>query len=102
VFFLSQPFFFFLVKEKRTEDFVVEVMDSVFDYPTWFTLTAGFKDTQGDLTKLRDSVLESQKEYKHGAVELGSFLENHDQPRFGSLTNDIAVSLFCSSSLYGV
>lgn len=68
-----------------------EVIDSVLDYPTWFTLTSAFAASNGSLSALTDRVTATQKAYKGGAFASGSFLENHDQPRFQSLTKDQAV-----------
>ena len=62
-----------------------EVLDSVLDYPTWYPLVAGFQTTNGDLTKLANSVQLTQSAYKNGAFGSGSFLDNHDQPRFAGL-----------------
>ncbi|RPD58617.1 glycoside hydrolase family 13 protein [Lentinus tigrinus ALCF2SS1-7] len=68
-----------------------KVIDSVLDYPTWFSLTAAFKNNTGNLTALAATVWQSQSSYKNGELMTGSFLENHDQPRFQSLTQDEAL-----------
>ena len=77
-------------------------MDSVLDYPTWFSLTAAFRHNTGNLTALAATVWQSQASYQNGELMTGSFLENHDQPRFQSLTQDGAVrvlrSLRCAAS----
>lgn len=67
-----------------TKDYT-QVLDSVLDYPTWYPLVAGFQTTNGDLTKLANSVQLTQSAYKNGAFGSGSFLDNHDQPRFAGL-----------------
>ena len=67
------------------------MIDSVLDYPTWFKLQPAFASTNGSLAALVDQVQQTQKAYKGGAISGGSFLENHDQPRFQSLTKDGAV-----------
>ncbi|KAI6137178.1 glycoside hydrolase family 13 protein [Pisolithus sp. B1] len=59
-----------------------EVMDAVLDYPTWFKLVPAFSSPQGNLSSVS---------YESGAFMTGAFLENHDQPRFGSITNDSAL-----------
>jgi alpha-amylase len=51
-------------------------------------LTAAFSTPQGNLSALTASVVASQGAYKNGTFMTGSFLENHDQPRFQSLTQD--------------
>jgi len=60
----------------------------VFDYSTWFPVTDNFRDVSGDLGKIQPVVEECQKTFKNGEFMTGSFLENHDNPRFGSLTQD--------------
>ena len=37
---------------------------------------------------------DSQASYKNGTFSVGSFLENHDQPRFQNSVHDTAVSSF--------
>ena len=69
----------------------LEVLDSVLDYPTWFPLVAGFQTQFGNLSALAEVVTTSQGAYKNGLFGTASFLENHDQPRFPSLSNDTAV-----------
>ena len=72
----------------------LEVIDAVLDYPDWFVVTSGFQNNQGKLSTLVSTYQESQKSYKNGTFYAGAFLENHDQPRFQSLTQDQAVCLF--------
>ena len=69
----------------------VEVIDGILDYPTYFTVNHGFSSSSPDLSAVVDVVTKSQKSYKNGLFFSGSFLENHDQPRFQSHTKDIAV-----------
>ncbi|OBZ74584.1 Alpha-amylase A type-1/2 [Grifola frondosa] len=68
-----------------------QVIDSVLDYPTWFALTSAFQTPQGNLSALAAIVQQAQSSYKNGEFMTGSFLENHDQPRFQSLTQDQAL-----------
>ncbi|KAI8992740.1 glycoside hydrolase family 13 protein [Trametes punicea] len=68
-----------------------QVLDSVLDYPTWFPLVAAFQTTGGNLTALAATVQQAQASYRNGEFMTGSFLENHDQPRFQSLTQDDAL-----------
>ncbi|KAI0655767.1 glycoside hydrolase family 13 protein [Cubamyces menziesii] len=68
-----------------------QVLDSVLDYPTWFPLVAAFQTTGGNLSALAATVQQAQSSYKKGEFMTGSFLENHDQPRFPSLTQDQAL-----------
>ncbi|KAI0742255.1 glycoside hydrolase family 13 protein [Daedaleopsis nitida] len=67
-----------------------EVLDSVLDYPTWFSLVPAFQKN-GNLTAFAAVVHEAQTAYKAGEMMTGSFLDNHDQPRFRSLTQDDAL-----------
>ncbi|KAH7923770.1 glycoside hydrolase family 13 protein [Leucogyrophana mollusca] len=64
------------------------VMDAVLDYSTWFSLVPAFSSPQGNLSALVDAVTQTQNLYQSGAFMTGSFLENHDQARFVSQTND--------------
>lgn len=68
------------------------LLDSLLDYPTWYTLTGAFKSSAGNLSALMETVLATQSTYTRGAFGTGSFLENHDQPRFQSFCNDTSVS----------
>ena len=69
----------------------LDVLDGVLDYPTWFPLVAGFQSQLGNLSTLASVVTASQGAYKNKLFGTGSFLENHDQPRFPSVSNDTAV-----------
>lgn len=66
------------------------VLDAVLDYPTWFPLVAGFQTQFGNLSALAKTITTSQATYKNGLFGTALFLENHDQPRFLSLSNDTA------------
>lgn len=68
-----------------------EVMDSVLDYPSFFALSAAFSSTQGSFSDLLTVSTASQQSYKRGVFGTGSFLENHDLPRFQSQTVDLAL-----------
>lgn len=69
-----------------------KIIDSVLDYPTFFALIAEFSSIQGNLSALLDVATASQESYKYGTFMTGSFLENHDVPRFQPKTRDLAVS----------
>lgn len=71
--------------------FSLGVIDAVLDYPTWFQLTSAFKATNGSVASLAGVVTQAQHTFDGGEACTGSFLENHDQPRFASLTKDMAV-----------
>ncbi|KXN88042.1 Alpha-amylase 1 [Leucoagaricus sp. SymC.cos] len=67
------------------------VLDGVLDYPSYFTLIKAFNSPSGNLSALVDIVKSSQTSYKDGLFPTGSFLENHDQPRFQNITTDQAL-----------
>ncbi|KAF9527904.1 glycoside hydrolase superfamily [Crepidotus variabilis] len=68
-----------------------KVIDGVLDYPTYFAATQAFGSTTGNLSVLVDTVTQSQNSYQHGLFYSGSFIENHDQPRFPNSTNNTAL-----------
>lgn len=70
---------------------ILEVLNAVLDYPAWYLLVSGFQTQFGNLSALAGVLTTSQGAYKNGLFGTGSFLENHDQPRFPSLSNDTAV-----------
>ena len=76
---------------ERPIDITKGVMNAVLDYPTWFELVPAFVSPEGDFDALKTIVQQTQRAYTSGAFMTGSFLENHDHPRFGSLTSDPAV-----------
>ena len=76
----------------------VDVIDGVLDYPTWFQLVPAFQTSTGNMSALAEVILKAQGAYKTGLFGSGAFSENHDQPRFASLTSDTAVSGFRSWS----
>jgi alpha-amylase len=65
-----------------------KVLDAVLDYSTWTPLVAGFQTPSGNLSALVGHVNTLQSTFTNGARMTGSFLDNHDQPRFASLAND--------------
>ncbi|KAH9921835.1 glycoside hydrolase family 13 protein [Amylocystis lapponica] len=68
-----------------------QVLNSVLDYPTYFPLVSAFQTTGGNMSGLAAAVQQAQATYKNGEFMTGSFLENHDQPRFQSTTTDQAL-----------
>lgn len=77
---------------------VLDVMDAILDYPSWFPLIQAFASTKGQMSLLANSMTAAQQSYKNGLFATGSFIENHDQPRFQSFTKDDAVrvlQVFC-------
>jgi len=80
-----------IADRERPIDIIKGVVNAVLDYPTWFELVPAFVSTGSDFNALKHVVQQSQGAYTSGAFMTGSFLENHDQPRFSSLTSDPAV-----------
>lgn len=73
---------------------IADVIDGVLDYPTYYPLTSAFSTTSGNLSALSAMYKVIQSNFTNGAFQIGSFLENHDQPRFQSITTDVAVSCY--------
>ena len=72
-----------------------EGLDAILDYPSYFQLVDAFRDTQRNFSSLADTLIRSQQMYKHGLSGTGSFVENHDQPRWPSITKDPGVCHSC-------
>ncbi|KAK7007913.1 glycoside hydrolase family 13 protein [Favolaschia claudopus] len=74
-------------------------VDGVLDYPTWYKLIMAFASVSGNLSAIQDapslpslaSPPSSSSSSKSQPILTGSFLENHDQPRFPSFTHDVAL-----------
>nr|AOC97455.1 alpha-amylase [Flammulina velutipes] len=79
-----------------------QVIDSVLDYPGYFALVSAFSKPGGNLAGLIDIATQTQNKYKQGAFMTGSFLENHDNPRFQSMTNDLANAMAYSFVTDGI
>lgn len=60
----------------------------------------GFISTTGNLSALAETVQASQSSYKNGVFQTGAFLENHDQPRLPSQTQDQSVSRSVDGSFH--
>jgi alpha-amylase len=66
-------------------------MPGVLNYPTYYTITQAFQSTGGSISNLVNGV-NTMKATCADTTLLGSFLENHDQPRFPSYTSDISLT----------
>lgn len=64
---------------------------SILNYPIYFPLTRAFASTTGSINDLSETILSNWKNCEDPTL-LGSFSENHDQPRFASLTPDLALA----------
>ncbi|KAK5123434.1 hypothetical protein LTR08_006449 [Meristemomyces frigidus] len=63
----------------------------VLNYGTYFPLVSAFSSTTGSISNLA-SVIGTVKSSCKDTSLLGTFSENHDQPRFASLTEDMALA----------
>ena len=63
----------------------------VLNYGTYFPLVAAFQSTSGSISDLATAINAVKSECKDTSV-IGTFSENHDQPRFAFLTPDMALA----------
>ena len=63
------------------------VLDSVLNYPLFFSLTQAFQSSSGNMAGLVSTLSSMRSSCKDPSL-LGTFIENHDNPRFPSLTHD--------------
>jgi len=84
-----------------------EVMDGILNYPMsvptydsptqqlttrrYYPLLAAFESTSGNMDDLYNMINTVKSTCKDSTL-LGSFVENHDNPRFASYTNDISLA----------
>ncbi|GAB7350076.1 hypothetical protein MBLNU459_g0743t2 [Dothideomycetes sp. NU459] len=66
-------------------------MGSVLNYPIYFAATSAFSSTSGSISGLVNQLNEMKSTCSDPTV-LGSFSENHDQPRFASLNADMSLA----------
>lgn len=66
-------------------------LDGVLNYPLYYPLTAAFQSTSGSISALVNEVNQIKSSCKDTSL-LGTFLENHDNPRFPSLTSDMSLA----------
>ena len=62
-------------------------LDSVLNYPLYHLATAAFTSTTGSISALVQGINDVKADCKDSTL-LGSFTENHDQPRFAQQTED--------------
>lgn len=63
-------------------------LDAILNYPAYFWITQAFQDSTGSMFNLYNGTTWMQGECKDTTL-LGSFSENHDNPRFPSYTEDV-------------
>lgn len=68
-----------------------EYMPGLLDYASYYWITRAFESSSGSISDLASGI-NTLKSIAEDTSLYGSFLENHDQPRFPSLTSDIALA----------
>ncbi|KAK7408531.1 hypothetical protein QQX98_009291 [Neonectria punicea] len=64
-----------------------EKMSGVMNYPMYYWLKRAFGSTSGDFTELAKGIERVKNEAVNSSL-LGTFMENHDQDRFPTVTTD--------------
>ncbi|KAA8648815.1 hypothetical protein EYZ11_004032 [Aspergillus tanneri] len=67
------------------------VLDGVLNYPMYYPLLNAFKSTSGNIGDLYN-MINNVKSNCPDSTLLGTFIENHDNPRFASYTNDMSLA----------
>ncbi|KAF2166522.1 glycoside hydrolase family 13 protein [Zasmidium cellare ATCC 36951] len=65
-------------------------LHGILNYGTYYWITQAFQSTSGSISNLVNGINQMKSTCKDVTV-LGSFLENHDNPRFPSYTQDIVL-----------
>ncbi|KAK5133489.1 hypothetical protein LTR08_007626 [Meristemomyces frigidus] len=68
-----------------------DYLPGVLNYGTYFALVSAFSSTSGSISDLA-TIMGTVKGACKDTSLLGTFSENHDQPRFASLTSDMALA----------
>ncbi|KAI4148094.1 MAG: hypothetical protein LQ340_005244 [Diploschistes diacapsis] len=68
-----------------------EYIDGVLNYPAYYWITQAFQSTSGSISNLVNGI-NTMKSTCADTTLLGSFLENHDNPRFAYLTPDLSLA----------
>ncbi|KAJ6032705.1 alpha-amylase [Penicillium herquei] len=68
-----------------------EVMDGVLDYPMYYPLLRAFESSSGSISDLYDMINTVKSDCSDSTL-LGTFVENHDNPRFASYTDDMSLA----------
>ena len=63
----------------------------VLNYPLYYSVTSAFSSTSGDMASLA-STINTLKTTCNDTTLMAPFLENHDNPRFPSITSDVAAA----------
>ncbi|CAN8099783.1 unnamed protein product [Discula destructiva] len=68
-----------------------QYMSGLMNYPAYYWITQAFQSTSGSISNLVNGI-NTMKADAIDTTLYGSFLENHDNPRFPSLTSDLALA----------
>ncbi|KAH8820547.1 glycoside hydrolase family 13 protein [Xylogone sp. PMI_703] len=68
-----------------------QYMSGMLNYPAYFWITQAFQSTSGSISNLVNGI-NTMKSTCSDTTLLGSFLENHDNARFPSLTSDLSLA----------
>ncbi|THW29580.1 putative alpha-amylase [Aureobasidium pullulans] len=66
-------------------------ISGLMNYPLYYNITSAFSSTSGDIKQLENGI-NTMKSTCADTSLIGSFIENHDNPRFPSLTADMALA----------
>ncbi|KAF2769699.1 alpha-amylase [Teratosphaeria nubilosa] len=66
-------------------------LPGVMNYPAYYYITQAFESTTGSISNLANGINAVKSDCSDTTL-LGSFLENHDNPRFPSYTSDISLA----------
>jgi alpha-amylase len=68
-----------------------DYMPGVLDYASYYWITQAFQSSSGSISNLASGI-NTLKSIARDTSLYGSFMENHDQARFASLTSDMALA----------
>ncbi|KAJ9376289.1 CAZyme family GH13 [Paecilomyces variotii] len=66
-------------------------LDGLLNYPIYYPLLGAFESTSGSISDLYNMINTVKSECADSTL-LGTFVENHDNPRFASYTSDYALA----------
>ena len=68
-----------------------QYMSGVLNYPAYFWIIQAFESTSGSISNLVNGI-NTRKSTCSDTTLLGSFMENHDNARFPSVTSDLSLA----------
>ncbi|GCB23537.1 alpha-amylase A type-3 [Aspergillus awamori] len=68
-----------------------EDLDGVLNYPMYYPLLRAFESTNGSISDLYN-MINTVKSTCRDSTLLGTFVENHDNPRFANYTSDMSLA----------